>query len=54
MVRHVFTLQNAEKEDIWAFFTVFGGQIIFVKKEDRRTYGKPSLYRMRCDFSLVK
>ena len=34
-----------KKEDIWAFFSVFGGQIIFAKKEDmspkRRTYGKP-------------
>ena len=29
MIWHVFTDQNAEKEDIWAFFSVLGGQIIF-------------------------
>ena len=34
MIRHVFTVENAEKEDIWAFFNLFGGQIIFVKKEN--------------------
>ena len=45
MIRHVFTVQNAENEDIWTLFNVLGGQIVFVTKEDmsskRRTYGKP-------------
>ena len=26
---YVFTAHNAEKEDIWAFFGVLGGQIFF-------------------------
>ena len=47
MIGHVFTVQNAEKEDIRAFFNVFRGQIIFVKKEDmsskKKTYGKPGI-----------
>ena len=29
MIEHVLIVQNAEKEDIWAFFNVLGGQIIF-------------------------
>ena len=29
MIGHVLIVQNAEKEDIWAFFNVLGGQIIF-------------------------
>ena len=46
MISHVFTVHNAEKEDIWAFFGVLGGLILLVKREDiffkRRTNGKPS------------
>ena len=29
MSEHVLSVQNAEKEDIWALFNVLGGQIIF-------------------------
>ena len=29
IINHVFTVQNAEKQDVWAFFNVLGGQIIF-------------------------
>ena len=29
---HVLSVQNAEKEDIWAFFNVLEGQIIFHQK----------------------
>ena len=28
-IKHVFTVQNAKKEDIWVFFSVLEGQIIF-------------------------
>ena len=30
VIRHVFIIQNAEKEDAWAFLNVLGGQIIFL------------------------
>ena len=47
MILHVFSVHNAEKEDIWAFFGVLGGQIFLVEKEyissKRKTYGKPTL-----------
>ena len=29
---HALSVQNATKEDIWAFFNVLGGQIIFHQK----------------------
>ena len=38
MIRHVFTVQNAEKEDIWAFLTSSEDKLFLLK---RRTYGKP-------------
>ena len=34
MIGHVFTNHDAEKEDIWTFFGVLGGQFFLVKKED--------------------
>ena len=32
MIGHVFTVQNTEKEDFWAFFNILGRQIIFHEK----------------------
>ena len=32
MSGHDLSVQNAEKEDIWAFFNILGGQIIFHQK----------------------
>ena len=29
MIGHVFTIQNAKMEEVWAFLNVLGGQIIF-------------------------
>ena len=44
---HVLSVQNAEKEDIWAFFDVLGGKYFSLKKEDmsskKRMYGNPNL-----------
>ena len=51
MICHVFAVQNAKKKNIWAFFSVLGGQFVFVKKEDmsseRRTNGKSTLFENR-------
>ena len=32
MIGHVFTVQNAKKEDIWAFFNILEGQCVFQLK----------------------
>ena len=32
MSGHLLSVQNAEKEEIWAFFNVLGGQISFYLK----------------------
>ena len=43
---HVLSVQNTEKEDIWAFFNVLGDKLFFIKKEymssKKRTYGNPT------------
>ena len=47
MIGHVLIVQNAEKEDIWAFLTSSEDKLFFIKKEDisskKRTYGNPTL-----------
>ena len=50
-IGHVFTVQNAKKEDIRAFFNILGGQIIIDEKggytsSKKRTCGNPYVIRM--------